>query len=179
MDVKFYLPEDVLSLVLHFAVSVVFTAVVWEIFFRGVVLSVLLPWGRTFAIFAAALSGAAVARDARQFVLFAVIGLLSGYFVSHTGSIWVGVFISVCANVTVFIHDYILSEGIYGANPEFFRVAVAIIFAVDIFCCLKADDRLTDSKVVPIRSERERGRLTDALLAPCAIAYYIIVVASL
>ncbi|MBQ8697189.1 MAG: CPBP family intramembrane metalloprotease [Clostridia bacterium] len=177
--VSYNLPDGALALALYFAVSVVFVSAFNEIFFRGIVLPVLLPWGRTFAIFASALTGAALALDFRQFVLYAVIGLMSGYFVSHTGSLWMGVFISLCANTTVFLHDFILAEGIYAAYPVFFRVSVAVIFALGIYCCLKMDDQLTDSRVVPIRANESERRLADCLMAPCAVAYYIIVIASL
>ncbi len=177
--IDYNLPDGELSLALYFSVSVVFSAGMGEAFFRGIVLPVLLPWGRTFAIFASALAGAALALDFRQCVLYTVIGLMSGYFVSHTGSLWMGVFISLCTNATIFLHDFILAEGIYASHPALFRAMVAVIFAVGIFCCLKMDDQLTDSRVMPIRAKEREKRLTDCLMAPCAVAYYIIVVASL
>jgi len=176
---NYYIPDEPLNLTLYFTVSVLFTSCFGEVFFRGIVLPVLLPWGRTFAIFASALTGAVLALDFRQFVLYALMGLLSGYFVTHTGSLWMGVFISLCANTTVFLHDFILAEGIYAAHSVFFRVVVAAVFAIGIFCCLKMDDQLTDSKVKPVVAEEKENNLSDCLLAPCAVAYYFIIVASL
>lgn len=177
--INYHLPDEPLRLALYFMVTVLFTGCFGEVFFRGIVLPVLLPWGRTFAIFASALVAAAIASDMRHFVLYALIGLLSGYFVSHTGSLWMGVFISLCANTTLFLHDFILAEGIYAAHAAFFRVFVAVVFAIGIFCCLKMDSQLTDSKVIPIIADEKEGRLSECLMAPCAVAYYIIVVASL
>ena len=177
--INYYIPGGVLSLGLHFLVSVLFISVFWEVFFRGVVFPVLLPWGRTFAIFGAAFAGAVTAANMRQFVLFLVIGLLSGYFVSHTGTLWVGVFITVCSNVTVFLHDFILAEGIYASHAAFFRGVVAVIFGVGIYCCLKMDDQVTGSRVVPVGTNEKETRIKECIMAPCAVAYYIIVVASL
>lgn len=176
---EYAFPDGVLSLALHFVYAIIVTTLFGEVFFRGIVMPVLLPWGRTFAIFAAALTGAVFARNMRDFVLYALIGLLSGYFVSHTGSLWMGIFIALCSHCVLFVHDFILAEGIYAAHPTFFRVAVAVIFAVGNFCCLKMDDQLTRSKVLPISADEKEKSLRDCLMAPCVIAYYIIVIVNL
>ncbi|MCI8589369.1 MAG: CPBP family intramembrane metalloprotease [Clostridiales bacterium] len=163
------------NIIFFFILYVLLPSLVGEPFFRGVVLNELMPWSRTFAIFAAAVTGSLFANSLSLFLFYIVIGLLSGYFVSHTDSLWMGIFISLVANTIYFIDCFIYSTTLYIQYSAVFEVIIAILFVAGIFSCSKIDEQIKENKVSPISYDRNHLSLVQCLFAPCAVAYYIIV----
>ncbi|MCI8332012.1 MAG: CPBP family intramembrane metalloprotease [Clostridiales bacterium] len=163
------------GLIFFFILHVLLPAFAGEPFFRGVVLNELMPWGRTFAIFAAAITGGLYANSLSMFIFYTVIGLISGYFVSHTDSLWIGIFIRLVANTIYFIDCFIYSTTLYVQYSAVFEIIIAILFVAGIFSCSKIDEQIKKSKVSPISYERNHQTIVQCLLAPCVVAYYIII----
>lgn len=76
------------QIVLQFFTIAVVPAFVEEFLFRGVVLSNLLPYGRTHAIVFSSLLFALMHQNVGQFFYTSVAGLILGYIYVQTGSIW-------------------------------------------------------------------------------------------
>ena len=169
------IPEGAFEITFFFICRVLIPALAIEILFRGIVLNELMPWGRTFAIAAAAFTGALLSDSPSMFLFQAVIGLISGYFVCHTNSLWMGVFISLVSNLIYFLDCFLYSTALsmqYGALIE---ITVAVLFVAGIFSCIKIDEQIRSNKIHPIPYDRNQHSVFQCLLAPCAVAYYIII----
>ena len=166
---------NIVNLIFFFILYVLLPSFAGEPFFRGMVLNELMPWGRTFAIFAAAITGSLFANSFSMVVFYTIIGLISGYFVSHTDSLWIGIFISLVSNTIYFIDCFIYSTTLYAEYSAIFEIIIVIFFVAGIFSCAKIDEQIKESKVSPIIYERNQQNLIQCVLAPCAVAYYIIV----
>lgn len=86
------------EIVLMVFTTAVVPAFVEELLFRGLVLTNLLPYGRTTAIFASALLFGAMHQNAGQFLYATVAGLVLGYLYVKTRTIWCGVLLHFVNN---------------------------------------------------------------------------------
>ncbi len=86
------------ELVLMVFTTAVVPAFVEELLFRGLVLTNLLPYGRTTAIFASALLFGAMHQNAGQFFYATVAGLVLGYLYVKTRTVWCGVLLHFVNN---------------------------------------------------------------------------------
>lgn len=86
------------EIVLMVFTSAVVPAFVEELLFRGVVLTNLLPYGRTTAVIGSALLFGAMHQNAGQFFYATVAGLVLGYIYVKTRSIWCGVLLHFVNN---------------------------------------------------------------------------------
>lgn len=175
-DTPVHMADSSGGLLVQFAGTVLVPAVCGEIFFRGIVMRELLPWGRGFAVFAAALCGALFADSTVKFVLYLVMGLTAGYFVAGTDSLWVGIFIALSCHSTVYLYNYAVSHGLYSLFPSEVQIALGAVFVVGVFSCLRIDYRISGVSSVPRQS---RAPISTLMGAPCVIAYLIIVLVNL
>lgn len=175
-DTPVYMPDSSGALLVQFAVAVLVPAFCGEIFFRGIVMHELLPWGRGFAVAAAAFCGALFADSMVKFLLYLVMGLMVGYFVVNSDSLWLGIFSSLACHTTVYLYNFAVSRGLYSQFPSEVQIGLAAVFVAGVFSCLRIDDQI--SGVSGMREER-RAMLSDLVGAPCVIAYFIIVLVNL
>ncbi|MBE6547241.1 MAG: CPBP family intramembrane metalloprotease [Ruminococcaceae bacterium] len=85
--------DELYEMLLLFLSTAVVPALVEEILFRGVVMTALLPFGGTVAIFGSALLFALMHGNILQFFYTALMGVVLGYVYFRTRSIWCGVLI--------------------------------------------------------------------------------------
>ena len=111
------------QIVLQFFTIAVVPAFVEEFLFRGVVLSNLLPYGRTHAIIFSSLLFALMHQNVGQFFYTAVAGLFLGYIYVKTGSIWGSVLLHFVNNFYS-VFQTVLTERL----PE--SVATVTIYAI-------------------------------------------------
>lgn len=86
------------QVILLFFTTAVVPAFVEEFLFRGLVLSQLLPYGRTVAVLASALLFGAMHQNAEQFFYATAAGVVFGIIYVYSGSLWCGVLIHFCNN---------------------------------------------------------------------------------
>ncbi len=99
------LPDSPIRILLYFVSSVILPAFVEEMIFRGYILHLLLPWGKTFAILVSAVLFGVMHLYLPQILYATVAGVLIGYFVVRAESVWIGIFIHACNNLISFTFD--------------------------------------------------------------------------
>lgn len=99
------LPSSPLDMLLYFISSVILPAIVEELIFRGYILHLLLPHGKTFAILVSGALFGVMHFYLPQLLYATVAGILIGYLVVQSGSIWCGIFLHIINNLLVYISD--------------------------------------------------------------------------
>ncbi|MEG1779289.1 MAG: type II CAAX endopeptidase family protein, partial [Oscillospiraceae bacterium] len=120
----FSIPTNAAAAVIFIIELVVIVPITEEFVFRGVIMGVLRQFGDYFAIGVSALLFALLHRNMVQFPNAFIMGLILGYFVIRTGSIWTGIIIhgvnnavaiGITALMTIFTeHNMALSLSVYG-----------------------------------------------------------------
>ncbi|MGM9625845.1 MAG: lysostaphin resistance A-like protein [Eubacteriales bacterium] len=100
-----YLPDTPLRIFLYFLSSVILPAFVEEMIFRGYILHMLLPYGKTFAILTSAVLFGVMHLYLPQLLYASVAGILIGYFVVRSESLWIGILIHAVNNLFAFLFD--------------------------------------------------------------------------
>lgn len=99
------LPDTPLRILLYFISSVILPAFVEEMVFRGYILHLLLPFGKTYAIVVSAVLFGLMHLYLPQLLYATAAGVLIGYFVVKSGSVWIGIFIHALNNLFAFLSD--------------------------------------------------------------------------
>ncbi|MCQ2431530.1 MAG: CPBP family intramembrane metalloprotease, partial [Clostridia bacterium] len=99
------IPETPGRIVLYFLSSVILPALVEEMVFRGYILHLLLPYGRTFAILVSAVLFGVMHLYLPQMLYATAAGVMIGYFVVRSGSMWIGILIHMTNNLLSFVSD--------------------------------------------------------------------------
>ncbi len=116
-----------------------------ELLFRGVILSNLLPFGRTSAVLGSALLFALMHQNAGQLLYAFVAGIVLGYIYVYTGSLWCCVLVHFCNNF-LNVLQLVLVERLPLATANFVLYLMnTAIFALGIlgaiYLILKQRDR--------------------------------------
>lgn len=194
IPLRFYeasLPETPLRLFLYFISSVILPAFVEEMVFRGFILHLLLPWGKTFAIVVSAVLFGLMHLYLPQLLYTTAAGVLIGYFVVKSGSVWIGIFIHALNNLFAFLNDTayaLLPSFAYGVFSSVMQAAILVsgVIGVLVLCRHYAGDR----RGLPLESGSVYDRLWDTptalrrtltlpMLAYLACAVYFTVVNSI
>lgn len=124
------------ELVLLFFTLAVIPAFVEEFLFRGLVLSNLLPYGRTTAILASGLLFGIMHQDVSQLFYATVAGIVLGFVYVKTQSIWPGVLLHFCNNFRS-VWQLAISERLPAQTATVLSYAVeAVLLALGIVSAL-------------------------------------------
>ena len=119
-------PTEPYQLLLMFLSTAIIPAVVEEILFRGVVLSNLLPYGKTTAIVGSAVLFGLMHGNILQFLYTTLLGVVIGYIYVQTRSIW------VCMLIHFFNNGIsVLQEGAYSMFGD--GAALRVINGIELF----------------------------------------------
>jgi len=143
-------PQTPLRLVLYFISAVILPPFVEELIYRGFVMHLLLPYGKTFAILGSAVLFGLMHLSLSTFLYATVAGVLLGYFVVKSGSVWIGIFIHLSNNLLSFLIQ--TAECLF--SDPFSAILVSVIRCTTVFLgligclilCLhsmKKEDRIT------------------------------------
>ncbi len=113
-----------LELVLLFFTLAVVPAFVEEFLFRGLVLSNLLPYGRTTAVLASAVLFGVMHQNVEQLLYATAAGLVIGWVYVCTGSIWPCILLHFCNNLRS-----VLQTGIMDRLPA--KTANAVLYVTE------------------------------------------------
>lgn len=86
----------------------VLPALLEEFIYRGVLMQSLRRFGDGFALIASAILFSLMHQNLAQFPSALFVGLVMGYFVLHTGSIWTGVLLHFCNNLLALFQLFVL-----------------------------------------------------------------------
>ncbi|MBO5326661.1 MAG: CPBP family intramembrane metalloprotease [Clostridia bacterium] len=118
-----------------FTVAVV-PAFVEEFLFRGLILSNLLPYGRTTAIFASALLFGVMHQNVEQLLYATVAGLVLGYLYVKTRSIWVCVLLHFVNNFHSVLQTVLLQRLSEMVANAVIGALQGVIFAVGLLSAI-------------------------------------------
>ena len=99
-------PQGILGFVISFLTTACAPALIEEFFFRGAILGSLRKFGDSFAIFTSAILFGLVHGNLIQIPFAFTIGLLLGFAVVKTGSIWTGVLIHFLNNFLAVLQEH-------------------------------------------------------------------------
>ena len=117
------------ELILSLLVMAVLPAFVEEFLFRGLILTTLLPYGRTVAVLCSALLFGVMHQNADQLLYATAAGLVLGYVYVQTRSIWPSVLIHFCNNFLSVLHTALIERLPY-------RTALAWLYSIEAVCML-------------------------------------------
>ena len=124
-------PEGTIPLVLYTVSMTVAAAFLEELFFRGVVLQSLRRFGDGFAIVVSSILFAMAHGNLVQGVNVLIVGLVIGFFVLRTGSLWTGIIIHFANNALAVCMDMAFQAlEQYSRGTE---LLVAVYFAIHVF----------------------------------------------
>jgi membrane protease YdiL (CAAX protease family) len=124
------------QVVLMLFTTAVVPAFVEEFLFRGLVLSNLLPYGRTTAIFASALLFGVMHQNVEQLLYATVAGLVLGYLYVKTRSIWVCVLLHFVNNFTSVLQTVLAERLSQMTANTVIGVMQGVIFAIGLLSAI-------------------------------------------
>ncbi len=104
------LSGDLASAIVRFIQAVIFAPILEELWFRGLVLESLRPYGNGFAIFISAILFGITHANLAQFFYATAIGLFLAYIAIHTGSIVVPMILHAMMNGIASITSLIIAD---------------------------------------------------------------------
>ncbi len=167
------IPTEPVRIVLYFISSVILPAFVEEMIFRGYILHLLLPHGKTFAIMVSAVLFGLMHLYLPQLLYATIAGVLIGYYVVRSGSLWIGIFIHVLNNLFAFLTDmaYVfLSRSAYQVFNAVFQSVILLIGIIGalVICVRNSGVR----HEVPLETQSVYNRPLDT---PTALRYTLTV----
>lgn len=171
------LSGDLPSAIVRFIQAVIFAPILEELWFRGLVLESLRPYGNGFAIFVSAILFGITHANLAQFFYATAIGLFLAYIAIHTGSIIVPMILHAMMNgiasITSLIitdpevSDYLAQAGIVDELPPvtstsvmiylIWNVIVLLLMAVGIIMFIVKLVRIKRYKVPKMQTELSAG----------------------
>lgn len=104
---SYSIPTDAPGIIVYFISLVIVPAFFEELLYRGVILGALSKYGRAFAVIVSAVLFGLMHCSFTQFFYAVCAGIVMGYLVSLSGTIWMGIFVHLCVNLTAFVGDYV------------------------------------------------------------------------
>lgn len=120
------MPSSVSAILLYVFQMVIFSPIAEELVFRGIILNTMRRFGDSFALLISAVLFSLFHGNLLQIPNAFLQGLLIGYFVLCTGSLWVGVIIHMVSNGTVLLFDLLTKN----LPPELNYLSGLFLFAV-------------------------------------------------
>lgn len=164
-------PETIIGKILYVVYISVVPAMTEEFAFRGVIMQPLRKYGDKFAIVMSALVFGLMHGNAVQAIFAFIVGLIIGYAVVVTGSMWTGVVIHFCNNFVSALME-LAGEQMGTETYNMIYVLYSVLLVAAGLICLIMYIRTKDRVRIPVSgtelSERKKRRAfisTPPLLA--------------
>ena len=157
--------------------SVIIPAFFEELVFRGLILTNLLPFGRTFAIIVSGIIFGAIHGTVSQILFATLAGIVLGWVYVETGSLWCGIFVHFVNNLVSVCEGAIISALPYKTAMKYVYIIeltvllIGIISAVAVVSAMrKRKEQATENGffgITPVtfRGAESRIELRDGLTA--------------
>ena len=149
MQVHQSIPTDIVGIIFFAIKSVIVASLIEEIVFRGFLLQSLRRFGDQFAILISAIIFAAVHTNIHQFTTAFIMGLVLGFSVIITGSLWTGIIIHTLHNAYLLALGYAelgLPSSYYQITLFTVGIVLITIFVVSIINLARKSDYIFDLK---------------------------------
>ncbi len=173
----FALPTGPFGLILSIIAIAVFPALLEEFLFRGAIMGSLMKFGKPFAIFTSAILFGLMHGNLVQIPFAFLVGLVLGFAVVETNSIWTGVLIHFLNNLFSTLVQY--SETKFGEDitSAFYMLLLATMILVGFFgiylLSRQNPNLLKYSKTIHYSSPKKR--LAWFCGSPAVIVYFVII----
>lgn len=127
-------PYEPYQILLLFVLMALVPAVCEEFFFRGTILSNLLPFGQGTAIVGSAILFGLMHQNPYQLLYTAVSGLMMGYAYVKTGSIWYPTIIHFANNALAVLQEVLYANCAESVVDTVMILVNTLIMAVGFFC---------------------------------------------
>ncbi len=167
--------KTVTGLIIELFSVAVLPALLEEFFFRGVILSELLPFGKGFAIIASALFFATAHGSIEQILFSFSYGIIFAYIAISSGSILPGVIIHFCNNAYATIFGYLENVLTVQAFELISSICYFLLVGIGLVCTAII---LGKNKIK--LQETDKGVLTKSevlktLVSPIMLIYYLLI----
>jgi membrane protease YdiL (CAAX protease family) len=122
------MPTGAAPFIAYFFISVVAPTILEEAVFRGVMLQSLRRFGDNFAVWVTSILFALIHGNLLQGPYALLLGLVMGYFVVRSGSIWPAIIIHFINNLIVFVFQFVQWRG----GQELFEFAAVTLFIASV-----------------------------------------------
>ena len=119
---------------LMFLVTALIPAFCEELLFRGLIFSELLPYGRTIALVASAVLFGLMHQNPRQFLYTTVAGLVLGWLVLESGSLWAAVLLHMMNNTISVIGEILPRQLPTREAEQLFAIVEVLLIGSGLLC---------------------------------------------
>lgn len=113
---SYSIPDEPLELILSVVLLTVIPAVLEEVLFRGLIMQGLRCFGDGIALVASSVLFALAHFNLMQGANALIMGLIIGYFVLRTGSVWIGVILHFVVNILSFFETFLFRTVLMGQS---------------------------------------------------------------
>lgn len=113
---SYSIPDEPLELILSVVLLTVIPAVLEEVLFRGLIMQGLRCFGDGIALVASSVLFALAHFNLMQGANALIMGLIIGYFVLRTGSVWIGVVLHFVVNILSFFETFLFRTVLMGQS---------------------------------------------------------------
>ncbi len=174
-------PETIIGKILYVIYISVVPAMTEEFAFRGVIMQPLRKYGDKFAIVMSALVFGLMHGNAVQAIFAFIVGLIIGYAVVVTGSMWTGVIIHFCNNFVSAVME-LAGEQMETETYNMIYVLYSVLLVAAGLICLIMYFRTKDRVRIPVAgtelSERKKRRAFIGT-PPLLLALFLMILSTL
>lgn len=124
-------PTGIFGVSLVIISTCIVPALVEEFAFRGIVMGILLPFGKSFAVFSSAVLFGVMHGNFEQIPFAVLVGIILGFIRVKTGSLWIGIAVHFINNLISTVFSYL--SGIIPDTPLNFIYNGVVILALIAF----------------------------------------------
>ena len=169
-------PNGLLGVIVTIVGTAIIPPLTEEFALRGIVMGTLRKYGDKFAIVTSAILFGLMHGNLRQIPFAFVVGLILGYAVIKTGSLWTGIVIhfinNLCASVLSILGEYLPENISTIMNLSFFALCILCGFISVLFKQKEIQNRDTFSENETSLSNKEKA--STFFTSPFIIAYIIV-----
>ncbi len=159
--------------------TVIIPAFFEELVFRGLILTNLLPHGRTFAIIVSGIIFGAVHGTVSQILFATLAGIVLGWVYVETGSIWCGIFVHFINNLVSVCEGAIISALPYNTAMKYVYIIEITILLIGIISAVaavsamkKRKEQATENGFFGVTPATFRGAESNMGLRNCIAAFF-------
>lgn len=156
----------------------VLPALLEEFIYRGILMQSLRRFGDGFALIVSAVLFSLMHQNLAQFPSALFVGLVLGYFVLHTGSIWVGVLLHFCTNLLALFQVLVLPRlSLHTGRLLTYAVCLLCLLFALVSMILLARGRAELFCITPVQSHftvRQRMRTFFSSPAVLVLLFFVV-----
>lgn len=177
-ELPIHIGTSAIGLLVSILETAILPAFIEEFAYRGIIMGSLRKFGDWFAIFASAFLFSAMHGTLQQIPGTFFIGIIIGYLVVKTGSIWYGVLAHFVNNFIYVLEEYFVNilapYGLENISLVFFNFLVYGIAILALIHIIHKGEFLSDFKSMFKKAQKENVMIKTFFLSPAVIVLIIV-----